>query len=333
VVELRAHPLRRVVAQRAILRETGGLMIRIVRRIEISEVTADAGRARQTEIVVGMALRTLHTRVRPGQRKSGGRMVEAGPGPLHRSVARRAILWEASRHVVGRGGLLEIDQAAAHTRGVRQGEIVVHVALRTSDCGVRAGQRKSALGVIEGGVLPARSVVAGFASSGKIPAPVIRVRRIRVILQVAARTGRGGARELATDVALHAGHAGVHPGERKCGEFIVIEGRARPGQRGVAERAILWKRRGHVVGILGANEIVDVATVAGGRQARELVSHVALRARQGGVRSGQGEMGKLRVIESGALPDVHVVTALAGRRQPGRYVVQRRARLVILEVA
>lgn len=226
MVELGAHPLRRVVAQRAILRETGSLMIRIVRRIEVGEVTADASCARQTEIVIDMALRALRTRVRAGQRKSGRRMVETGPSPLHRSVARRAILRESSRHMVGRGGLLEIRQVAAHTRRVRQGEVVVHVALHASDCGVRPGQRKSALAVIEGGVLPARSVVAGFASSGKIPAPMIWVRRIRVILQVAARTGRGGAHELAADMALHAGHAGVHPRERKCGELIVIESRA-----------------------------------------------------------------------------------------------------------
>lgn len=101
----------------------------------------------------------------------------------------------------------------------------------------------------------------------------------------------------------------------------------------MAQRAILRKRGGHVVGVLGANEIVDMATVAGGRQAGELVPHVALGACQGGVRSGQREMSKLRVIESGALPDVHVVAVLAGRRQPGRHVVQRRARLVILQMA
>ena len=280
-----------------------------------------------------MALGALRTRVRAGKGKSGRRMVEAGSGPSRRCVARRAILREPGRHVVRRGGLLEIDQVAAHTRGVRQGEIVVHVALRASHCGVRAGQRKSALAVIEGGVLPARSVVAGFASSGKIPAPMIRVRSVRVILQVAARTGRGGAHELAADVALHAGHAGVHPREWKCGEFIVIEGRARPGQRRVAQRAILRKRRGHVVRILGANEIIDVATVAGGRQAGELVPHVALRARQCRVGSGQRETGKLRMIEPGALPDIHVVAGLAGRRQPGRHMVQRRTGLIIPQVA
>ena len=163
MVELRSHPLAGGVAERAILRDPGAHVIRIIRRIEVGAVTTNAGCARQAEIVVHVTLRALHGLVRTGKREAGGRMVEAGARPVHGGMARRTILRETGGYMVGRGGLLEIRQVAAHAGRGNRGEVPVHVALRASHARVRPGQLKAAQAVIESGVLPARRVVASLA--------------------------------------------------------------------------------------------------------------------------------------------------------------------------
>ncbi len=187
--------------------------------------------------------------------------------------------------------------------------------------------------MIEGGVLPARSIVAVLARGGQVPGPMIRIRGVGVILEMAAGAGCRRAGELAAHMALNAGDGCMQAGQRKCGQLVVIEGRARPCQSCVTEGAILRKRRGDVVGILRRNEIVRMAAVAGGRRAGEPVAHMALGAGDGGVRASEREVRKLLMIKARALPDVHAVAVLAGGRQPGRNMVQRRGRLVIPQVA
>lgn len=280
-----------------------------------------------------MALRALGAGMRAGQREAGGRVVELRPHPLHCVVAECAVLRKARGFVVRIVGCIEVVQVARQARGARQSEIVVDVTLRALRARVRASQREACGRVVKFRSHPLHGVVAGLAGCGKIRGPVIRIRGVREIRQVTARARRGCTDELATDVALHAGHSGVLSGERESRELIVVECSARPRKRGMAERAILRKRGGHVVRIIRGREIIGVAAITCDGSSRETVTDMALRASQRGMRSGQREARELAVIESGALPHVHAVAVFAGCRKIGRHMVQRRPCLIIPQVA
>jgi hypothetical protein len=85
-------------------------------------------------------------------------------------------------------------------------------------------------------------------------------------------------------------------------EIRVIECRSRPGGRGMARIARCREARGLVIRIGGPVVIGSVATVAGGRQRRVVVIHVALRASHVGcVISGERE-GRVVVVEGGTQP-------------------------------
>ena len=120
VVEFSAHPLRRVVAQSAILREPRGLVIRTGGSIEIVQVARDAGRAGQVEIAVDVALGARRRGVDAGEGKSGGRMVERGACPLRGVVAAGAILREARGLVRRVGGPVVVRQVAVGAGGAGQ---------------------------------------------------------------------------------------------------------------------------------------------------------------------------------------------------------------------
>ena len=163
VVEFSAHPLRGVVAQGAILRESRGLVRRRIRPVVIVEMAGSTGRAGQAEIAVHVALRALHAGVRAGQRETSGRVVERRAGPLRGVVATRAILRE-SRGLVRRvSGSVVVGQVARDAGGAGQAEVIVHVALRALHAGVRAGQRETGRGVVEGRAGPLRGGVTAGA--------------------------------------------------------------------------------------------------------------------------------------------------------------------------
>ncbi len=134
-------------------------------------------------------------------------------------------------------------------------------------------------------------------------------------------------------MALHAGDAGVQTGQGEGRELVVIKGGAGPRERRMAERAILRKRGGHVVGVVRGGEIVSMAAKAGDRRSGEPVPDMALRAGQSGVRSGQSKTRDLGVIEPGPLPYVHAVATLTSGGQIRRHMVQRGSCLVIAQVA
>lgn len=198
---------------------------------------------------------------------------------------------------------------------------------------MRARQRKSARAVIERRVLPTRGVMAGLAGGREIPRAVVRVRRIRIILQMAAGTRRRSRREIVARVALGALHGRMQSRQRKRGQLVVVESCARPRQRRVAQRAILRESCRDVVRILGRGEIVSVAPEAHRRRTREAVPHMALRAGQRRMSAGQGKTRELAVVEPRRLPNGYRVAAVASGGQPGRDVVQRSCGLKILEVA
>ena len=288
-----------------------------VGRIEIVHVAADAGRAGQAEIVVHVALRALEAGMRARQREPGSGVIELRAHPLHRRVAYRAILREGARHVVGSIGLLEILHMAAHALERRVGKIAVRVALRAGHRLVCAGERETAQVVIERSVLPGGRGVAGVARGGKVRGPMIWIRSVREVLHVAARAGRRRSGESVPHMALRAGHAGVRTREGEGGERVVIERSPGPRRGSVAQRAVLRERG--VAGILCARKIFGVTANTLGRRAGELIPHVALRAGQAGMRSGERKVRRRErgVVETGALPGVHRMAGLTGRRQPG----------------
>ncbi len=85
--------------------------------------------------------------------------------------------------------------------------------------------------------------------------------------------------------------------------------------------AILREPRLHVIGILGARVVFQVATHATRAGDIEIPIQVAGRAVQCGVNPGERETGELGVVKTRAKPTVHVVTCLAGCRESCAQVI------------
>ncbi len=126
-----------------------------------------------------MALRTLQRRVRARERKLGLRVVikrYAQPGGG--VVADRAFLREARGTVVWIVGPVEVLQVAAHTIGTRGAEVVVGMACRALQLGVRARQGKTReLGVIKRRSQPAIHPMAELALCGEADRGVVGIAR------------------------------------------------------------------------------------------------------------------------------------------------------------
>ncbi len=131
---------------------------------------------------------------------------------------------------------------------------------------------------------------------------VVRVLRVVEIVDVARSTVHRRSSEFAVDMTLLARHGGVHAGQRKFGERIVIEPRALPARSGMANAASRWEPRRLMVRVLRAVEILGVAGGTVCRRPREFAVDVALLARHAGVRAGQRKLGEHIVIEPRALP-------------------------------
>jgi hypothetical protein len=114
----------------------------------------------------------------------------------------------------------------------------------------------------------------------------------------------------------------------------VIEGGAAPVGGVMALLAGLREVRLHVIGIGRALEVCEVATDTSRIRAGQVVVavHVALRAGDRRVGSGQGEAGG-RVIKSRAAPVRGVVALLAGLREIRRHVIRIGRSLEIFQVA
>lgn len=128
VVKGRGHPGVERVAGGAIMREIQGHMIRIRRPLKIELMAGKAVRGRARETVVEVALIALCRSVRAGQGKTRAVMIERRRLPDAGGMARRAILREIPRHVVGIGGALIVRLMARKAIHGRAGVTIVGVA-------------------------------------------------------------------------------------------------------------------------------------------------------------------------------------------------------------
>ena len=180
-------------------------MIRICCALEILQVAAHAGRVRagQVVVVVDVALHALDAGVRSRQGESRGRVIKRRARPGGRAVALLASLREARSDVIGIRRSLEVFQVATDASRVRAGQVVVavHVALRTLNAGMRAGQRKAGGVVIESGARPGRGAVTLLTSLREARSDVIGIRCALEVFQVATDASRVRTREIV--VAIH----------------------------------------------------------------------------------------------------------------------------------
>jgi len=164
VIKCRVTPGRGGVALLASLRESRLHVVGIGGPLEVFQVTRNTSRIGTGEVVVviDVALHALHRPVRAGQGEAGGGVVKGRTSPRRGVVALLASLREASRHVVGIRGALEVFQVAAHARRIGTGEVVVaiHVTLRALHRGVRPRQREAGRGVVKLRARPSRGVMA-----------------------------------------------------------------------------------------------------------------------------------------------------------------------------
>ena len=251
----------------------------------------------------------------PDQREARGAVVERiHVRPSDGVVTLRTVGdWELLRITgVGRivrlvvGGQVATGIAAIRGLDGQSGVVVVQVALRAGYAGVRIGQRKSRVGVIEGGIGPTGRIVA------------LRTQRHReagsdVVRYVAAH--RGGAVpvvEVATGVAAVGGlnvqgvvvvdmaggtggriRRNVHAGQCEAGDAMVEGTQVRPGDSVVTLRAVrcsegaasalVWR----IVGLLPVSKVAaGIAAIGGCDLQVVIIVDVALRAGDVGVAIG-----------------------------------------------
>ncbi len=233
------------------------------------------------------------------------------------------------RRIVGPG---EVRLVAAVAGGGQVIEVVIRMALRALQGGMRAGQGVIRVQrVIEGGDRrPCGVAVAGVACGRESRGRVAGVGGSVEVRLVATDAGGGNRRVVVVGVALRAGQRSVRTGQREH-RRVVERGRIERGGV-VAERAVRWEAAGNVVRVSSALEILLVAAVAGRRQGGVVVVGVARRAGHGGMRPRQRERGVV-VIEGRASPVGRAVAHVACGREAGRGVIGIVGAVVIRLVA
>ena len=293
VVEGGAGPVegRGSVAKRAVLREAGGFVRRVVGSVEIGLVAAPAGRAVQGVVIIDVTRGALLGGVESHQREARGGVVESGAGPIDHGVAAGTILREARLFVRRVVGVVEIGLVTAPARPARQTEVVVRVALGALHAGMRAGQREPGSCVVEGGgagPVKGRSSMAQGAVLREAGGFVRWVVGSVEVALVAVPAGRAGQAVVVVEVARRALLGGVEAQQLEPGGGVVESG-AGPIGRGVAGSAVLREAGRRVVGTGGFLEIGQMTSHALLRRPRKYSVHVTLCARHAGMRSGQGE--------------------------------------------
>ena len=141
VIERRRAPTTRRMADRAVGREARRYVVRIRCAAVVGLVARVTSRGCVGVVVVRVALRAGQRRMHARQRIIRVlRVVEVDVCPIRCGVARVARGWEASRSVVGIRRAVPIRLMATEARCGQSRVVVISVALRAGDRGVRARQ-------------------------------------------------------------------------------------------------------------------------------------------------------------------------------------------------
>ena len=221
------------------------------------------------------------------------------------------------------GRLVKVGHVATLAGCSRAFVDIVDVASGALHSGVETGQRELRRRiVVELHTLPLNRVMAERAVSRKASRHVVGI--VGGLIEVGsvasvARQRRTGV--LAVHVTGGTLYPDVRARERELG-FVVIERPAFPCGSGVADIAVLGEPGGHMVRVLGAVVVLEVAALARLDQPGELTADVAGVARQIHVGPGQRELGRGTVIELRALPLGGVVALGAVLLESGAQVVR-----------
>lgn len=166
-----------------------------------------AGLGRAGKLAIGVARGAGRVHVRAGERKlREGIVIETRPLPCRGGVARRAILRESGRDVVGILRGVEIFQVARSTIRGSAGEFPSGVAGNTREAGMAAGERKSGDGLmVESGAEPRVHLVTSRAGGRKFRGEVIRKLGGAEGIHVARGAFCGKAAKLTSGCARMAG--------------------------------------------------------------------------------------------------------------------------------
>ncbi len=156
---------------------------------------------------------------------------------------------------------------------------------------------------------------------------MIRIRRLLVILHVAARARACSQGVVTVGVAITTLQLGVSTSDRKTYRSM-IEARRLPCGGAVAVLTCLRESKGNVIRIRGFAEIRRVTPDAVGRRPFVLSSHVAAQAIERGMRSSEGVACNFGMVETSAEPGSDCMALLASAREPGSQVVRCRGLLI-----
>ena len=274
-------------------------------------VAGVAGGGRSRVLAVDVATGAGDGGMRAGQGETRRVVIETGRNPRCRVVAHLALLRKPGGCMVRIVGVLEILEVTGHAQGTEISELPAHMAGLALQGGMRAGERKTAQSVIEGGVSPGNRAVTDGAIRREPAADVVGVGRLLKIGHVARRTRGRHGRVTAVYMALRAGHLGMRAAQRPA-RHGVVEVHVHPRTGVVAGGAVGGKSGGDVIGIAGGGPIFCVAAQAVHRRALEAAAYVAGGAVQRGVHASEGKAGEAQVIKLRSEPGVHAVALLAG---------------------
>lgn len=166
VVKLGALPLSGRVAGGAFLAESGGLMVRRSRALEVLQMASGASLWCPRELAPDMAALAGERRVSASERKLRHcGVIEVRTLPLRCGVTHCAVLRESRGRMLRRLGGGIVLQVAAFAGGCRAGEPVPDMAAQAGNRRMCASQGKvCARGVVKPGALPLSGGVAGAAA-------------------------------------------------------------------------------------------------------------------------------------------------------------------------
>ena len=332
VVERRSLPLRRGVAERAVLREPGRTWFGFVVAWKSpggSPHTAVFVVPCSTAIDVALAHATVVCA--PVSGNSVFEWSNLAPSPLRGRVASRAVLRESGRTWFGFVVALEILQVAADA--LRRVPVYWPLTWQLAQAAVVCAPVSGNAVVEWSNFAPVHCAVVWHSaqSCGKPAARGSGSSSLEVLQVAADALRRCVSGVVAVDVALRTATVRVRTGQRETG-LRVIELRARPLRGRVAERAVLRESGRHVVRILGALEILQVAADALRRRPGVLPVDVALAQATLVCAPVSGN----RVFEWSKVAPCPLHRRVAQRavlREAGRHVIRIRGALEVLQVA